>query len=234
VELPGAVVVVTGATRGIGAATADLLTRAGATVVRVGRTADALDELALDVRDPDAAERIVAHALERHGRLDAVVANAGIGFAGALQDMTAARVADLVATNLTAPVQLARCALPHVQALLFVTSIAGALGVPGESVYSATKAGLETFAETLREEARGVAVSTVLPGVVRTGFFADRGRPYDRRVPRPMTPEQAAAVVVAALRSGRPRVVAPRWLAVPARLHAVAPRLYRALERRFG
>jgi short-subunit dehydrogenase len=120
--------------------------------------------------------------------------------------------------------------------LLFVTSIAGALGVPGESVYSATKAGLETFAAVLREEVRadGLHVSTVLPGVVSTDFFATRGRPYDRQVPRSMPVERAAAHIVRALERDRDRIVFPRWLTVPARLQAVAPSTYRALERRFG
>jgi short-subunit dehydrogenase len=110
------------------------------------------------------------------------------------------------------------------------------VGVPGESVYSATKAAVESFAVVLREELRadGVGVSTVLPGVVDTGFFERRGVPYDRRFPRPMPPERAARAVVAALESARERTVVPRWLALPAWLAAAAPGPYRALARRLS
>lgn len=249
-HLAGAVVVVTGATRGIGRSTARLLAARGATVVPVGRDAALLDEvgqevgepgLTLDLRDPAAAEQVVAHSLDRHARLDAVVSGAGVGHAGDVALMPVDRVAELVSVNLLAPLLLARAALPPMRrqgrgTLLFVTSVAGALGVPGESVYSATKAGLETFAEVLREEvsADGVTVTTVLPGVVETGFFATRGRPYDRRFPRPLPPEQLAAAVVGALEGGQRRVVVPRWLAAPARLRSLSPVLYRALERRLG
>ena len=117
--------------------------------------------------------------------------------------------------------------------LCFVTSIAGAVGVPGETVYSASKAAVEAFAALLREELRGrrIAVSTVLPGVVDTDLLARRAEPYDRRVPRPMPPQRAAHAVVRALEHGSARSVVPSWLAVPARLSATAPRLYRLLAR---
>jgi short-subunit dehydrogenase len=231
VELAGAVVVVTGASRGIGAAVADQLAARGALPVRVARSAG---DVVLDLREQGSADELVAAVRAEYGRLDAVVLNAGIGHAGPVEEMSAERVADLVATNLTAPLQLTRAALPHVRSLVFVSSIAGALGVPGEAVYSATKAGIESFAEVLRVEHPEVAVSTVLPGVVATGFFDDRGQAYDRRFPRPMRPEKAARVVVRALEHGTPKVIVPRWLGVPARLHAVMPRTYRALEKRFG
>jgi short-subunit dehydrogenase len=103
-------------------------------------------------------------------------------------------------------------------------------------VYSATKAAVESLAVVLREELRpvGAAVSTVLPGVVDTEFFARRGVPYDRRFPRPVPPERVARAVVAALESGRARTVVPRWLGLPAWLSAAVPGPYRALARRFS
>jgi short-subunit dehydrogenase len=184
---------------------------------------------------------VVEQVLAEHGRIDAIVANAGIGHAGDVAAMLPAQVTDLVAMNLTAPMLLTRAALPAMRAagrgsLLYVTSIAGAVGVPGENVYSATKAGLESFADTLRAEVRadGIKVCTVLPGVVDTGFLDDRGKPYDRRFPRPMSPAKVAMHVLDALAGDRERVFVPRWLAGPAALRATAPRLYRRLERRFG
>ena len=243
VDLAGRVVLVTGASRGIGAATCAALTRRGAVVVAAGRDETALATVAAattvvaDAADPTAAPALVAAAIDRHGRLDAVVANAGIGWAGEFAGMDPARITELVDVNLRAPMLLTRAALPVLRrpgALVFVTSIAGLVGVPGETVYSVTKAGLETFATLLREEVDGVTVSTVAPGAVDTGFFTTRGVPYDRSFPRPIPPRRVADAVVEAIATGRQRRVEPRWLVVPARLSATAPRTYRALARRFG
>ena len=243
VELAGRVVLVTGASGGIGAATCAALTRRGAVVVAAGRDETALAAVAAastvvaDAADPAAAPALVATAVDRHGRLDAVVANAGIGWAGEFAGMDPARIAELVDVNLRAPMLLARAALPVLRrpgALVFLTSIAGLVGVPGETVYSVTKAGLETFATLLREELDGITVSTVAPGAVDTAFFINRGVPYDRSFPRPIPPGQVAEAVVEAIATGRQRRVEPRWLAVPARLSATVPKTYRALARRFG
>jgi NAD(P)-dependent dehydrogenase (short-subunit alcohol dehydrogenase family) len=243
VELAGRVVLVTGASGGIGAATCAALTRRGAVVVAAGRDETALAAVAAastvvaDAADPAAAPALVATAVDRHGRLDAVVANAGIGWAGEFAGMDPARITELVDVNLRAPMLLARAALPVLRrpgALVFLTSIAGLVGVPGETVYSVTKAGLETFATLLREELDGITVSTVAPGAVDTAFFTNRGVPYDRSFPRPIPPGQVAEAVVEAIATGRQRQVEPRWLAVPARLSATVPKTYRALARRFG
>lgn len=240
----GRVVLVTGASRGIGAAVCAALTAGGATVLAAGRDTAALaavpsaSTLAADVADPAAAELLVQTALGRYGRLDAVVASAGLGWAGDFATMDPATIAELVDVNLRAPILLARAALPVLPrpggALVFLTSIAGLVGVPGETVYSVTKAGLETFAALLREEAAGITVATVAPGAVRTGFFDTRGVPYGRSFPRPLPPERVAAAVLVALAGGPARQVQPRWLAVPARLSATLPKTYRKLARRFG
>lgn len=248
--LSGATVVLTGATGGIGRSTGTLLAARGCQVVVVGREAAATGRLAdqlggapvtADLRERGSAEAVVRHALDRYGRLDALVSCAGVGHAGDVAAMSPDRIDELVDVNVRAPLLLARACLAPMRAqgrgsLLFVTSLAGALGVPDESVYSATKAAVETFAEALRVEERGngITVSTVLPGVVDTGFFAARGRPYERRIPRPMPPDRVARAIVGALEAGTDRLVVPRWLTVPIRLRALAPRSYRRLERRWG
>jgi short-subunit dehydrogenase len=250
VQLPGAVAIVTGAGRGIGAATTRLLTARGVTVMAAGDVSADLDAVAAetgatplvcDVREPGHGTELVEETLRRHGRLDVVVANAGIGHAGDFLAMPPQRIVDLLDINTRAPMLLARAALPPMLergsgALVLVTSIAGALLVPRETVYSASKAAVEAFAEPLREELRGtgVTVSTVMPAVVATGFFDERGEPYRRRFPRPQPVERAAAAVVRAAETGRPRVVVPPWFAIPLRIRGSAPRLYRALSRRFG
>ena len=249
-RLAGSIAIVTGASHGIGRATARAFAVRGATVVASGLHEQELADLAgdiggshltVDVRDPAHADALVKHAVDRHGRLDVVVVNAGVGHAGPVAEMSAARVADLVDINVRAPLLLTRAALPALLdqrsgAIVLVSSIAGRMPVAGEAVYSATKAAIEAFAEPLREELRGtgVTVSTVAPGVVATRFFEDRGAPYARRFPRPLPPEAVAAVIARAAETGAPQSVVPRWLALPARIHGMAPATFRRLARRFG
>jgi short-subunit dehydrogenase len=250
VQLSGKVAVVTGASRGIGAATARALAARGATVVGTGRDATALTAVMCeiggtpmlgDVRDDGHAAAVVRCAVEAHGRIDAVVVNAGVGYTGPFADMPGDRIDEVLDVDVRAPMQLARAAMAELAAhddgvLVFVTSIAGALLVPRESVYSAAKAAIEAFAEVLREEARGtgVHVGTVVPGAVDTEFFAHRGSPYDRGFPRPIPPEPVAAAVVRVIEDGAERVVVPGWLRGPALLRRLAPRRYRTLSRRYG
>lgn len=245
-------VIVTGATRGIGRATATQLAARGAIVVCVGRASEQLQQVAAelagsfivaDLAEPAAAERIVAEAIAQHGRLDIIVANAGVGYAGEFAHMPAERIIELIDVNVRAPMLLARAGIAAlresdapIRGIVFVSSIAGAVGVPGESVYSASKAAIESFATVLREEVRadGISVSTVLPGVVATEFHDRRQVAYERRYPRPMPAERVANVIVATLEDRHDRRVEPRWLAFPARFAATAPGLYRRLARRFG
>ncbi|MFD2416144.1 SDR family NAD(P)-dependent oxidoreductase [Amycolatopsis pigmentata] len=247
-ELRGAVVVVTGASSGIGAATALELGRAGAKLVLHGRDPARLASLAgrtggltlpADFADTEAVSRVAAEVTERFGTVDALVNNAGIGWAGAFSEMTREQVRDLIAVNLTAPIELTRALLPALSPqgrVVFVTSIAGRTGVAGEAVYSAVKAGLDSFAESLRFElaGTGMKVGVVVPGVVDTEFFARRGRPYERRSPRPVPPERVAAAVVRAVRDGRAESYVPRWLRVPVAVRGLVPGLYRGLAARFG
>jgi NADP-dependent 3-hydroxy acid dehydrogenase YdfG len=244
VQIAGAVVAVTGATGGIGSATCAALHAAGARVVATGRDPGELSRIRErygaepvpgDVRDSGHAAEVVDAALSRFGRLDGLVLNAGIGHAGSFAKLPPERIDELVDVNVRAPLQLLRAAVPHLLAaqgaVVFVSSIAGAVPVAGEAAYATTKHALEALGDALRTELRpaGVSVSVVRPGVVATRFFDRRGEAYDRRFPRPIPPERIADAIVAALASGRPRTTVPGWLAVPAALRRTAPALYNRL-----
>jgi short-subunit dehydrogenase len=105
-----------------------------------------------------------------------------------------------------------------------------------EAVYSAAKAGLGNFAESLAHELEGsgVGVCVIVPGVVNTPFFDRRGRPYSRRKPEPLPAERAAEAIRSALEHDRQLVYVPRWMSFPARLHGAAPRTFAVLARWFG
>jgi short-subunit dehydrogenase len=249
-RVEGAVALVTGASSGIGRAVALLLARRGARLALAGRDREALAAvagrtgglvIAADLAEPDAAEEVAARALDRWGRVDLLVCNAGAGWAGELAEMPAEVADRLVAVNLLAPVRLTRILLPGMLRrgtghLAYVGSIAGATGVAREAVYAATKAGLATFADSVREEVagRGVGVSVTVPGVVDTPFFERRGSSYDRAWPAPIPPERAARAILRAVESGRAEVFAPAWMRLPARLKGTMPGLYRTLALRFG
>jgi short-subunit dehydrogenase len=248
-RLAGAHVLVTGATSGIGRATAFALAGRGARLTLTGRDVERLAELAhavggravpADLADPQDTARL-AEAAAADGVPDVVVLNAGIGHVAPAGQTGQATLERLLRTNLAAPAQLTAALLPGLCArgsghLVFVTSIAAHLGVPEESAYAATKAGLAAYAASLRDELApaGVLVSTVAPGIVDTEFFARRGAPYRRRFPRPMPASRVAAEVVACIEKNRAEVVVPRWLRLPIVLRTAAPDLYARLARRWG
>ena len=249
-QVRGAVALVTGGSSGIGAATARALAASGAQVLVSGRDAARLAEvardvggsaLAADLTAPDGPAALAEAARQTAGGIDILVNNAGVGWAGPLTDIAPGKVAELVAVNLTAPMQLTRLLMPGMVErgrgrVVFVSSIAGATGVRGEAVYSATKAGLGYFAESLTYElnGHGVGVSVVVPGVIDTPFFEKRGRAYGRKRPGPLPAHRVAEAIVAALERDRAVVYVPRWMRVPAWLHGAAPGTFRALAARFG
>jgi short-subunit dehydrogenase len=249
-RLEGAVALVTGASSGIGAATADALYAAGAKLVVSGRDPERLTAVAArtgatavaaDLADPDGPDQLAGEALAAVGHVDLLVSNAGAGWAGPIGELTAAQATEMVTLNLLAPIQLARQLAPGMAErgygrLIFVSSIAGATGVRHEAAYAATKAGLNNLAESLSYElsGRGVGVTVVLPGVVDTPFFGHRGRPYDRRWPAPIRPEEVATAIADAAARDRDVVYVPGWMRMPAWLHGTAPGAYRWLARHFG
>jgi short-subunit dehydrogenase len=248
-QLAGAVALITGGSSGIGAATARALASAGARPLIAGRDAGRLEAVAnqtggvalqADLAAPGGPDALAAAALREGGHIDLLVNNAGIGWAGPIGELSAAKVDELIAVNLTAPIQLTRLLAPGMTErrsgrIVFVSSIAGATGVRHEAVYAATKAGLTCFAESVSYELaeHGVGVSLVFPGAIDTPFFERRGTPYQRRRPAPIAPEGIAAVVVEVAEHDQAEAFVPAWMRFPARLHGVAPGTFRALAARF-
>ena len=193
----------------------------------------------LDHAEP--ARHLPTGPLPAKSGIDILINNAGVGWAGPLTEMSAARVAHVVAVNLTAPIELTRLLTPVLGGggrgrVVFVSSIAGTTGAKQEAVYAATKAGLGCFAESLRYELAGtdVGVSVIVPGVVDTPFFARRGSPYGRRRPIPVSAQRVARAVLTAIERDQAMTFVPRWFGFPAWLHGTAPGTFRALAARFG
>ncbi|MFE9647694.1 SDR family NAD(P)-dependent oxidoreductase [Streptomyces sp. NPDC006365] len=252
------VALVTGASSGIGAAVARRLAAEGnwhlvlngRDRTRLERVAQDLDQSAndtsaaafpTDLAEPGADRRLAEYVLDSAGRVDLLVAGAGIGWAGPFETMPPGVIDEVFSVDVLAPVHLVRLLLPGMVSqgtgrVVLIGSVAGCLGVRDEAVYSAAKAALGTFAEALRYELRGtgVGISHVMPGVVDTPFFERRGAPYLRSRPRPVPAERVAEAVWQAITHNRDEVYVPGWLRLPGRLHGAAPALYRRLAARFG
>lgn len=186
--LRGRVVVLTGASAGIGRDTAVRLAARGAVVVGAARDLARLERLASEAPGVEpvrcdvgvAADRaaLISGVLERHGRIDALVNNAGLGWEGLLDEMPLDRLEYLYAVNVVGLVDLCRLALPSMLAagrgdIVNVSSMAGYVSSPPFSVYCSTKSAVNGFTDALRREVRGrgVKVHLILPGPIETEWL---------------------------------------------------------------
>jgi 3-oxoacyl-[acyl-carrier protein] reductase len=218
-DLTGKAIAITGASAGIGAATARALLAEGANVVVGARRKARLDDLAdqfgervavveMDVRVPGDSRRLVATAQERFGRLDGLVANAGIGAYGGIMDLTDDQLADMMDTNIAGTVWPIRAAVPGFKGqgegdIVIVASVAGLRGAGDEAVYAATKFAQVGLAGGLDRELRadGIRVTTLAPGGTATEFAMGSGRTPDMPgLADMMSPEDVAAAVVTVLK----------------------------------
>jgi 3-oxoacyl-[acyl-carrier protein] reductase len=214
-NLNGKVAVITGASRGIGAAVARALHVRG---VKLGLASRSGDDLGLDsvvaqpcdVRDLAAITRLCDATAEEFGGIDILVANAGVGAYGPFLELSQAHLDEMIDVNLKGTLYAVRAALPHMLGrqgdVIALASEAGRRGLPYEAVYCASKFGQVGFTRALDHELRevGIRCTNICPGGVATDFALDDGRGRTRDVlPGMMSAEDVADVVVYTLE--RPR-----------------------------
>lgn len=251
---------VTGASSGIGAATARLLARHGYRVALLARRADRLETLAreldgaatrghlvlpCDLRDPGAIGAAFARLEREFGALDLLVNNAGMGYRARVDEIEPALLARVFDTNVFGLLLSCRAALPLLRrgtrpVVVNVASVVGRRGIPGQAAYAASKAAVVSIGESLRVEwaHEGIAVCTLNPGLTATGFFESQPNPSHLPDPDLTTssgPNQVAEHVLALDRSPRPEVsLRAKWRLL-ALLSLLAPRFAdRLLVRRIG
>jgi 3-oxoacyl-[acyl-carrier protein] reductase len=207
-QLEGKAALVTGASGGIGAAVSRRLHEEGAAVAMLSRRGGDLGlergiGLACDVADRGEVEAAIAEAVDRLGRLDVVVANAGVGAYGPLLELDPAQVEAMIDVNLKGTIYTASAALPHLIAgggdFVTLASVAGLRAFPGESVYNASKFGQVGFTRALDHELRehGVRATCVCPGGVNTEFAIGSGREHgDPELEGMLSADEVAEVVI--------------------------------------
>jgi short-subunit dehydrogenase len=240
------VVLITGASSGLGEAVARSCARDGARLALAARREDRLRELGAeleaggadvmvlptDIRDPAAIRAMAERTVERFGGIDALVANAGLGHSTPVVEMTDDEILEQVEVNLLGVIRSAQAVLPTMLAagrghILAMASVSAGITMPSAAIYGATKAGVVAFCEGLRREVahRGIAVTVILPGFIATPMTAD--------LTFPMPPASRVGDAVARLiRRPRPRVVIPSWYAPIMTLNRLAPGVIDAAVRR--
>jgi NAD(P)-dependent dehydrogenase (short-subunit alcohol dehydrogenase family) len=217
----GKTVIITGASSGIGAATARVFSEAGARVVLAARNAEALQSVAAtlpgpalvvpsDVADREAMRALVATVVRQFGGLDVLINNAGIGLSSPVEQIRPDEFEQVLAVDLLGPLYGVQAALPALRArgrgqIIFVSSVVGVRALPYIGGYAAAKGALERLAESLRVElvGSGITVTVVRPGTTRTGFKANRlgGAGERRNLKRAgVQPERVARAILQAAR----------------------------------
>lgn len=193
------VVLITGGSSGIGKSIGEFLQHKGFVVYGTSRNPERILNsvfplIALDVRNTDSILLAVAKVIEISGRLDVVINNAGVGITGPLEEIPTEEIKNNFETNLFGPIEVMKAVLPQMRTqksglIINITSIAGYMGLPYRSVYSASKGALELITEALRMEVKpfGIQITNVAPGDFATNIAAGRfhapvitGSPYEK------------------------------------------------------
>ena len=250
-------VIITGASAGVGAATARTFAQLGANLVLVARGQTALDviteelaeitsviNIAMDINDASANENLLITAAQTFGSVDVLINNAGLHQRGDVTLNQASDLAKMVDVNLRAPIQLSCLILPYLKqagggAIVNVGSLAGRTPLQGAATYAATKAGLRAFTYSLADELQntGIYVGVVSPGPIDTGFImSEIDQVEDIVFSQPMsTAQQVAGAIVSVARGEKTEISLPKvsgWLTTisylfPTLRKALRPALYR-------
>ena len=238
-DIKGLVVIVTGASSGIGDATARKFGRAGAKVVLVARRLDRLETLAKDIDDMntgastlvvqadlsklDNIRNVIDKTMETFGRIDVLFNNAGFGRLNWLENLDPVKdIEAQLLVNVHGVLQTTRLALPIMikqrsGSIINMCSMAGLVGTPTYTIYAASKHAIHGFSEALRREVKpwGIDVSLIYPGGVKTEFSKHAGIERKTGATTPdfmkLTPEQVGAAVVRLVRRPRRMLIIP-WL----------------------
>ncbi len=249
-------ILITGASSGIGLATAIALAKRGARLTLAARRAPELDAAVRACRDAgaecgavvtdvsvrDQCVHLVTVATEERGAIDVLINNAGFAIFDPIAEAQPAALESMMRTNYFGTVWCTQAVLPEMLrsrrgAVINIGSIAGLMGYARMGGYCATKFAVTGFTEALRSEVqgKGIAVSLVCPGTTDTDFFmtAEKGKmPGASRLILAIPPERVVAMIVKAVESGRPRIIVPVGAAAFIRFKEIAPRPAQFMMRR--
>lgn len=239
-------IVITGASSGLGAEIARQLSAAGAFVVLAARSGDKLKQVGaglsgnyglvtLDVSSNESVQSAFEQIYADYGRIDCLINNAGFGSFKTFGELEVSDFEEMMNVNFTGAVRCVKAVLPHMLKagrgqIINIASIAGKLGTAKSTAYSASKHALLGFTNSLRQELRGtgITVSAVNPGPIDTPFFetADPGGSYVKNIGWfLMKPEQVAKAVVKVIRNKKTEVDLPFAAALGTKLYQLFPKL---------
>lgn len=239
------IIVVTGASSGIGALISERLSAEGAYVVLIGRSEERLQEVSkripgpheiamMDVRDDEQVRTVFEHVLARHGRIDVLINNAGYGKFSPFMDLSLSEFEDMMNVNYLGAVRCTQAVLPSMLErgdgqIVNVASMAGKIGTAKSTAYSATKHALLGFSNSLRQELyrTGITISTVNPGPIDTPFLdiADPSGGYMKNLGAFMLkPGEVAQRVVTLVAKRKEELNLPRLAALGIKLYQLCPR----------
>ena len=230
------VVLITGGSSGIGKSIGEFLHQKGFVVYGTSRNPEKITNsifplVALDVRDKQSIVNCVAEVIQKSGRLDIVINNAGVGITGPIEEIPTEEIRNNFETNLFGPIEVMKAVLPQMREqksglIINITSIAGYMGLPYRGIYSASKGALELITEALRMEVKsfGIQITNVAPGDFATNIAAGRYHapvvkgsayevPYgntlkemDSHVDSGSNPNEMAAAIFAIIQTDKPKV----------------------------
>ena len=230
------VVLITGGSSGIGKSIGEFLHQKGFVVYGTSRNPEKITNsifplVALDVRDKQSIVKCVDEVIQKSGRLDIVINNAGVGITGPIEEIPTEEIRNNFETNLFGPIEVMKAVLPQMREqksglIINITSIAGYMGLPYRGIYSASKGALELITEALRMEVKsfGIQITNVAPGDFATNIAAGRYHapvlkgsayevPYgntlkemDSHVDSGSNPNEMAEAIFAIIQTDKPKV----------------------------